>query len=455
MKKYLPLIVCLIAVMNMGCSTGVTAPAEPSPEAFDAVMAPIGGGSTANDWRNVTDGYWMYYFDYSESRLYRVNPALENAEMIYDGGYSWISLDGSDVWFWDWMDQLHHVSADGTEQVVLESEHDISASWFYEGSLYYLESPDYDVSLIKRLDLKTMEVTDLDRMINGTSPALLVSAGHIFFTEMMSEIDESYGLYRLDLDGTNEVLISDHAGIVQLFEDKLCYRNEDGLWAYSVVSGETERLRDDPGRPYFISDGMIYYNNTSGETAQLVCAPLYGGEETVLFPGHEASNSILIWGGMMLFDEFKSDVDSITHYYVGPITGSEAVLWDETIPSDYSGIKPPDEFLNNPDTLTEGTSWLYLDASGVSSVCYRLYDVNGALVQQVLLQAGESRTISFPSGYYTLKIAEGAKWMNDEEAFGPEGEYSSTSIFKFEAGSTYKIGSGSRGDFHGTDQNGF
>ena len=85
---------------------------------------------------------------------------------------------------------------------------------------------------------------------------------------MMSEIDESYDLYRLDLDGTNEVLISDHAGIVQLFEDKLCYRNEDGLWAYSVVSGETERLRDDPGRPYFISDGMIYYNSTSGETTQ-------------------------------------------------------------------------------------------------------------------------------------------------------------------------------------------
>lgn len=223
MKKYLSLIVCFIAVMNMGCSTGVTVPAASSPEAFDAVMAPIGGGSTANDWRNVTDGYWMYYFDYSESRLYRVNPALENAEMIYDGGYSWISLDGSDVRFWDWMDQLHHVSADGTEQVVLESERDISASWFYEGSLYYLESPDCDVSLIKRLDLKTMEVTDLDRMINGTSPALLVSAGHIFFTEMMSEIDESYDLYRLDLDGTNEVLISDHAGIVQLFEDKLCY----------------------------------------------------------------------------------------------------------------------------------------------------------------------------------------------------------------------------------------
>ncbi len=76
-------------------------------------------------------------------------------------------------------------------------------------------------------------------------------------------------------------------------------------------------------------------------------------------------------------------------------------------------------------------------------------------MQQVLLSPNESKTISFPSGYYTLKIAEGANWINDKEAFGPDGEYSSTSVYGFEAGSTYRIGSGNRGDFHGTDQSGF
>jgi len=454
MKKCLIIVACFFLLFAFGCSVNAVNAADSPGNGYTA-LASVGGGSPANDWRNVTDGYWLYYMDYSESNLHRVNATLENAEMIYDGGYSYISLDGGEAWFWDWTDQLHHVSANGTEQVIFQSEHDIAASWYYEGSLYYLEAPDYNVNEIKRLDLKTRKVADLNRTLNGVSTSLLVSAGHIYFTEAADEFGERVGLYQLDLDGTNEAQISDNASIVQLFEGKLCYRNEDGLWAYNVVEGETERIRDDPGRPYSISDGKIYYNNTSGEYAQLVYAQLYGGEETVLFTGHEASNSIVIWNGMIFFDEFKPGGDETTHYYVGSLAGSEAILWDETIPVDYSGVKPPDELLNNPDSLAEGTSWLYLDAPAALSACYRLYDANGTLVQQVLLSPNENRTISFPSGYYTLKIAEGASWINDEEAFGPDGDYSSTSVFGFEADSTYRIGSGNRGDFHGTDQSGF
>jgi len=454
MKKCLIVVVSFMFVFAFGCSTSAVNTVVSSGNVY-ATPVPVGGGSPANDWRNVTDGQWLYYMDYSESRLYRVNATLENAEMIYDGGYSNISLEGDEVWFWDWTDQLHHVSANGAEQVVFQSEQDIAASWYYEGSLYLLEAPDYDVHLIKRLDLKTMEVVDLNRAIMDTHPSLLVSAGHIFFTEAIDEISEQVGLYQIDLDGTNEKQISDNANIVQLFGDKLCYRNENGLWAYNVVNGETERIRDDPGRPYSISDGMIYYNKTSGESAQLVYAPLYGGEETVLFPGHEASSLIVIWGGTIFFDEFKPNGDGTTKYYIGSLAGNEAILWDSTIPSDYSGVNLLDDLLNNRDTLAEGTSWLYLEASATLSACYRLYDDNGKLVQQVLLSPNESKTISFPSGYYTLKIAEGANWINDKEAFGPDGEYSSTSVYGFEAGSTYRIGSGNRGDFHGTDQSGF
>ncbi len=457
MKKCLILILCFALAVAFGCSTS-TMNAAVSPEPVAATPAPLGGDSTVNGERNVTDGDWLYYLDYSESRLYRVNATLENAEMIYNGGFNYISLDGDEVWFWDWKDQLHHVSANGTQQVVFESKRDIAASWLYEGSLYLLQASnagDIGVNSIKRLDLNTMEVVDLTRTIKGLWPLIIVSAGHIFFTEAIDEMSFAHDLYQINLDGTNEVQINSYAYRIQLLGDKLYYNNDDGLWAYNVVTGETERIRDDPGRPCWISDGMLYYSKTSGDTAQLVCAPLSGGEETVLFPGHEASNLIVIWDDMIYFDEYKPNGDGTTKYYVGSLAGKEAILWDSTIPSDYSNVKVPDDLLNNPDTLAEGTSWLYLEASATLSACYRLYDTNGALVQQVLLSPNESKKISFPSGYYILKIAEGTNWINDDEAFGPDGEYSSTSNFGFEANSTYRIGSGNRGDFHGTDQSGF
>jgi len=456
MKKCLILILCFVLIVAFGCSANA-ADAVVSPEPAAATPAPLGGDSTVNGEYNVTDGHWLYYFDSSKSCLYRVDATLENAEMIFEGTTSHISLVGDEVWLWDGISQLQHVTASGTEPVGSRIGGDIAASWYYEGSLFYLESPDYDIYALKRLDLNSMKVTDLNRTTKGTDPSIIVSAGHIFFTEAIDETSFADELYRTDLDGTNNVQISDRAYDLQLLKDKLYYRNEDGLWVHNVVNGRNKRVRDDPGGPFWISDGMLYYNDFSGESTQLVCSPLYGSEKTVLFPGHEASTFIVVWNSMMYFDEYNPKGDGQRKYYIGTLAGKEAILWYQTTVPRYddSNFRMPNNPFTNQDSLAGGTSWLYLEASETLSACYRLYDMNGTLVQQVLLGPNEGQTISFPSGYYILKIAEGTNWINDDEAFGPDGTYSSTSDFGFEAGGSYRIGPGNRGDFYVTDQSGF
>ncbi len=85
-----------------------------------------------------------------------------------------------------------------------------------------------------------------------------------------------------------------------------------------------------------------------------------------------------------------------------------------------------------------GESSLYLKA-GERSACYRLVRVGGGLEQEVFLEPGEYRTISFPSGRYKLRAAEGDTWISDEEAFGKEGRYSVFDYFDYEEGETYGI----------------
>ena len=102
-----------------------------------------------------------------------------------------------------------------------------------------------------------------------------------------------------------------------------------------------------------------------------------------------------------------------------------------------------------------GTSTLYLSAPDDNSACYRLVRMDGSTEFMVLLSPGEETSRSFPCGRYTLKTAEGDTWISDEEAFGDTGHYSTTDVFTFEAGGSYEISSGTRGDFYSDDAGGF
>lgn len=87
-----------------------------------------------------------------------------------------------------------------------------------------------------------------------------------------------------------------------------------------------------------------------------------------------------------------------------------------------------------------GTSKLYLRRFDGSDTCYRLYRVGGELeLEAKLFDPDESRTVSFPSGPYILRIARGSDWISDEEAFGPNGRYSVIYYEAYKPGETYEI----------------
>ena len=102
-----------------------------------------------------------------------------------------------------------------------------------------------------------------------------------------------------------------------------------------------------------------------------------------------------------------------------------------------------------------GTSTLYLEAPATKSACYRLVRMDESTQFQVLLEPGESVSESFPCGRYTLKVAKGDMWISDEEAFGPDGDYDTTGVFRFEEGGSYRISTGDTGDFRPDDAQGF
>ena len=92
------------------------------------------------------------------------------------------------------------------------------------------------------------------------------------------------------------------------------------------------------------------------------------------------------------------------------------------------------------DGYGPGTSKLYLHRFDGSNTCYRLYRAGGELELEVkLFQYNESRTVSFPSGAYILRIARGSEWISDEEAFGPNGRYSVIYYESYKPEETYEI----------------
>ncbi|MDO4797980.1 MAG: DUF5050 domain-containing protein [Coriobacteriales bacterium] len=101
-----------------------------------------------------------------------------------------------------------------------------------------------------------------------------------------------------------------------------------------------------------------------------------------------------------------------------------------------------------------GTSKLHL-SSGSKMASYRLVRMDGSTEFMVLLEPNEKKVMTFPSGRYRLKVAEGDTWISDEEAFGSAGTYSTTNVFTFEPDESYTIASGDRGDFHHDDSAGF
>ena len=110
---------------------------------------------------------------------------------------------------------------------------------------------------------------------------------------------------------------------------------------------------------------------------------------------------------------------------------------------------------NKNEKYGPGESELSLEAPSDKSAAFRLVRMDGSTEFLKVLEPGESVAVTFPSGRYTLKTAEGDKWISDSEAFGEDGTYASTDVYTFEPGKSYEIGTGIAGSFHSDSSGGF
>ncbi len=153
-------------------------------------------------------------------------------------------------------------------------------------------------------------------------------------------------------------------------------------------------------------------------------------------------------------DEFKKDA----HLYLEKLESPDRGISVETLITDagQGNIEvedPREKYKDEP--YGPGTSSLRLSAPYNMSAAFRLVRMDGTTQFLILLNPGQFRTVSFPRGRYTLKIAKGKTWISDEEAFGEDGQYSTTDVFTFLKDRVYEIGSGTQGNVYKDSAAGF
>lgn len=458
-KKILILMVLFCSLVVSGCSseinsdTPVSAPLElQTKQTSEASSVPVGGDSNINDKRYVTNGSDLYYTREDPEGLRMITAPFSEEAVVWPNGYNWVCLVGQDIYFWSYTDELYRTDVNGDITKLIEEDYSVNGMWYYEGRLYYLLQDDYGINTIKVLDIATSETCAFDETVCGMYPDFAVVAGYIYYTTAgpdFDEFDPEYLLVRIpaDSDGAPDT-VAENVLSFKVYDGKLYYLtlDENGiseLYSLDPANGKQLLVQSDVSLPFCIDGEDIYYMLSSDGGDQLVKVSMTGKESTVLFDGHYASNDLIIFGDSIYFDEWDG---MEMNYYIGVKDGSCLEERDDVFP-----YAAPDQPVEAP----KGTSYLYLESNDALTSCFKLYNAEGNLVWTEFLEPGKSKTVSFDSGKYYLKIGEGEKWISDEEAFGTEGQYSSTALFSFLPGQSYAIGSGTSGDFHTDSQSGF
>lgn len=457
-KKILVIILVFICFTVSGC-TSLISSEESAPTPTDlqpnhtsqAAACPVGGDSRINDKRYVTNGSDLYYTREDPQGLRMISAPFSEEIVLWPSGYNWVCLVGHDIYLWSYVNELYKIDAVGNTDKLMQEEDSVNGMWYYEGSLYYLVQDDYAMNTIKSFDLATNKTQTYDESVSGMYPDFAVVAGYIFYTTAgpdFDEFDPNYRLVRIPIGNGIPTTMAEKVLSFSVSDGMLYYLacDENGkseLISLNPTSGETIRVHSGVYLPFCIDGDDIYYSLPTQKGAQLVRATMNSEGEAVLFDGHFASNDVVIFGDNIYFDEWNGVQ---MNYYIGAKDGSQLKNRDDVFP-----YAVPDKPVEAP----KGTSTLYLKSGDELISCFKLYDADGNLIWTELLKPGESKTVSFDSGKYYLKIGEGEKWISDDEAFGSDGNYSSTGLYNFLPGQSYTIGSGTTGDFHAESQSEF
>ena len=427
------------------------------PEAVDAIdienVDMTYGTAMASDGEYL---YFTYVSNGDEGGLYRTDRSLESPTMLDRGLFSDFYLQDGSLYYAERNDSL--TSANGVVTYI---------------GYYCLNTSDLTVSSISQEEYEEVKAA-VDPAARFTLPEgvyyCAVVGDRAYFIQELGELEES--------SPSNPVKTPNYA---------LAYCDEQGNVTQTDI---TWRHRDQLGLIFSYGDYVVYsrtclavtnpdadaytFEESSGEVPCFYNTQT--GDETAIVREHDYVGGIHVNGlgsvfvldatsGYIRASASESQMEAGEYTEIESLSDPDATVLLETViegaeitedlaKRDAEEQEAELEELRN-EPYGPGTSTIYLKAPDDKSACYRLVRMDGSTEFQVLLGPGESISESFPCGRYTLKTAEGDEWISDEEAFGPNGDYDTTDVFRFEEGGSYEIGSGYSGDFTSDDAAGF
>ncbi len=448
-------------------------------QAATAITIEPATAEKATGFRMVSDGESIYYCQYEEPGLRKISADLSSEVLLADGDCDYLNLVDDMVYYVVPGSGIWQMKTDGSEQKQIEFADDAAWLDYDDGVLYFLQENN-----LYRYDLQSVGVT-LEELEEEFGAAAESEASGFFRSEKISDeyVDslaaaEGRLFYTADVGDDNHLFLMDPAtgastkiasGVNhQIFIEngRLYFQEEDRINDLDIntricsvdLAGQDRKVHFEElnaGAYFTVSGGYIYFTQfrTGGadnfEGSYLYRMSAATDEVEELFPEYDVSMNLEAAGDYVWFDHFSYET-LVTSDYWGKADGSELAM--------IADLRPQAERSEFLDPYVEpygpGESYLALSTDDLSA-CYKLYRMDGSEALVEFLTPNSETTVSFPSGRYTLKIAEGDEWLGDDQAFGENGMYSTTEVYQFDTGYTYEIVGGTTGDFSTDSLEGF
>lgn len=436
-------------------------------------------GEKATGFRMVSDGEFIYYSQFAEPGLRKINTDLSSEVLLADEDSLYLNLVGDTLYYIVPDSGIWQVKTDGSDHKQLEMANNATHLSHDNGTLYYLQ--DYQIYRYN-LDAVNETVKELEEEYGAAAASdeaaffrseklsdeyvdsLAVGQGRIFYVASKEDKDT---LFMMDPDSlTPTVIASGLSSNIFADDGRLYYQEverisdlDENTRICSIdLSGNDRKVHfeeKNAGAYFTASGGTLYFTRYQArgednfEGSYIYRMDITGGEAEEFYIDYDVSMMLEAAGGYIWFDHYSYD-NQTTNDYWGKADGSHVAMLQDMRP-----IAERSEFLEPyVEPYGPGESYLSLVTESMSA-CYKLVRMDDTVELVQFLEPNSTMTVSFPNGRYVLKIAEGNEWLGDDEAFGEEGHYSTTDIFKFQDGFTYEIVAGKTGNFSSDNKDGF
>lgn len=292
-KKTIFLMISIFWLLS-ACVSSPPNSGEKDPSAPSEIDVPQKETAFTHGVQYAGDDTFIYFSNPNDKNaLYRMTTELTEIVRLDDMQCYDFFGDGEFIYYNSWNPDesqrtspnpvIYSIRTDGTEKTELKKEASIAGIT----DTCILFTADQQLKRMKKngADEKTLlpDITQISHFV--------VTPEYVFYSNM-SDGDDS-GLYRIDIDGSNLVKLSDeYAWWTNVVDDKVYYGQDnlvvmdiDGSNKKVVAQGEFGRL--------VVSGDWVYYSDYATDTNNLCKIRIDGTEKALLFEGNVSSINII------------------------------------------------------------------------------------------------------------------------------------------------------------------